>query len=36
MIGGSAIALFSRGDEAAVLEGQELQIVLTQNLNLAQ
>lgn len=35
MIGGSAIALFSRGDGAAVLEGQELQIVLTQNTNLA-
>jgi hypothetical protein len=35
MIGGSAIALFSRGDAAAVTEGQELQIVLTQNTNLA-
>lgn len=35
MLGGSAIALFSRGDEAAVTEGQELQIVLTQNTNLA-
>jgi hypothetical protein len=35
MIGGSAIALFSRGDGAAVTAGQELQIVLTQNTNLA-
>ena len=35
MIGGAAIALFSRGDSAAVTEGQELQIVLTSNTNLA-
>jgi hypothetical protein len=35
MIGGSAIALFSRGDGAEVTAGQELQIILTQNTNLA-
>lgn len=35
MVGGTAIALFSRGDAAAVTEGQELQIVLTQSTNLA-
>ncbi len=35
LLGGSAIALFSHGDSAAVNAGQELQIVLTRNTDLA-
>lgn len=35
LIGGTAIALFSHGDSASVSEGQELQIVLTRNTDLA-
>jgi hypothetical protein len=35
LIGGSAIALFSHGDSASVSAGQELQIVLTRNTDLA-
>lgn len=35
MLGGSVIALFSHGDSAMVSEGQELQIILTQNTDLS-
>ncbi len=35
MLGGSVIALFSHGDAAAVNAGQELQIILTQNTDMA-
>jgi len=35
LIGGSVIALFSKGDSATVELGQELQIVITKNIDLA-
>ncbi len=35
LLAGSVIALFSRGDGASVYKGQELQIVITQNTDLA-
>lgn len=35
LLGGSVVALFSKGDEAAVQKNQELQIILTQNTNLS-
>lgn len=35
LMGGSAIALFSKGDAAALDKGQELQIVLTRNTNVS-
>ena len=35
LIGGSVIALFSKGDSATVEKGQELQIVITKNIDLA-
>lgn len=35
LLAGSVIALFSQGDEASLTKGQELQIMLTQNTDLA-
>lgn len=35
LLGGSVIALFAKGDAATVYKGQELQIVITQNTDLA-
>lgn len=35
LMGGTAIALFSKGDAAALEKGQELQIVLTRNTNVS-
>ena len=35
LIGGSVIALFSKGDSATVEKGQELQIIITKNVDLA-
>jgi hypothetical protein len=35
LMGGSVIALFSKGDSAELEKGQELQIILTQNTNLS-
>jgi hypothetical protein len=35
LLGGTAIALFSHGDSAAVTKGQELQIVITRNADLS-
>jgi hypothetical protein len=35
LLGGSVIALFSRGDSAAIDKGQELQIMITRNVDIA-
>ncbi len=35
LIGGSVVALFSKGDSATVEKGQELQIIITKNIDLA-